>query len=157
MKGQNFKGFTLIELMIVIAVISILASIIIPNISRARARAQLAACIENLKAINQAVHMYQVDNSGNVPETSGHKKEVTQADLPELIPDYINQPRGCPTNLAPYAYWGQKESDGMQTWCQGDHYPIIEAGGSFQNSVYFRPTIGFFYWDANSPDLITRL
>lgn len=53
-------GFTLIEIMIVIAIIAILAGIAIPNAMQARAESQLSACNQNLKTIAQAVEMYSV-------------------------------------------------------------------------------------------------
>ncbi len=65
---MNKKGFTLIELMIVIAIISILASIIVPNITRARARAQLTACIANLKQILTAYNMLKLTTPARIWE-----------------------------------------------------------------------------------------
>ena len=60
-------GFTLIELMIVIAIIAILAAILVPNFIRARAQGQLTACKSNLKNIGTAMEMYSTDWSGKYP------------------------------------------------------------------------------------------
>lgn len=63
------KGFTLIELMIVIAIIAILAAILIPNFLHARAESQTAACEGNEKQLATALEEYAVDFSGAYPAT----------------------------------------------------------------------------------------
>ena len=62
MTHRSFRhhGFTLIEIMIVIAIIAILASITVPSFMRARGEAQLDGCIQNEKAINAAIEIYLV-------------------------------------------------------------------------------------------------
>jgi len=64
---KNKKGFTLIELMIVIAIIAILAAILVPNFLKARAQGQLAACESNIKNLATALEMYATDNTGTYP------------------------------------------------------------------------------------------
>ena len=59
------KGFTLIELMIVIAIIAILAAILIPNFLHARAAAQTSGCEGNVKMIATGMEEYAVDNQGS--------------------------------------------------------------------------------------------
>jgi prepilin-type N-terminal cleavage/methylation domain-containing protein len=60
----NKRGFTLIELMIVIAIISILAAILIPNFMHARNESQTAGCEMNEKMLATAEEEYSVDNGG---------------------------------------------------------------------------------------------
>ena len=65
------RGFTLVEIMIVIAVISILAAILIPNFLHARSESVTAACEGNEKQLATAEEAYAVDNSGTyIPLTS---------------------------------------------------------------------------------------
>jgi type II secretion system protein G len=71
------KGFTLIELMIVIAIIAILAAILIPNFLHARAESQTAACEGNVKQIATALEEWAVDNSGNYPAAVGAVSPAT--------------------------------------------------------------------------------
>ncbi len=63
------RAFTLIELMIVIAIIAILAAILIPNFIHARAESQTAACEGNEKQIATAMEEYAVDNNGTYTAT----------------------------------------------------------------------------------------
>ena len=61
-RRDSERGFTLIELMIVVAIIAILAGILIPNFVNARAQAQTAACESNLRSIATALELYYADN-----------------------------------------------------------------------------------------------
>lgn len=58
---MNKKGFTLVEIMIVVAIIGLLAAIAIPNFIRARTTAQKNACIANLKQIQGAIQVWAID------------------------------------------------------------------------------------------------
>jgi prepilin-type processing-associated H-X9-DG protein/prepilin-type N-terminal cleavage/methylation domain-containing protein len=62
---HSFAAFTLIELLLVIAIIGILAALLMPALSRGKASAQRIKCVSNLRQLSLATHMYWDDNAGN--------------------------------------------------------------------------------------------
>ncbi|MDR3706701.1 MAG: DUF1559 domain-containing protein [Capsulimonadaceae bacterium] len=64
---MNHKAFTLIELLIVIAIIAILAAILFPVFATAREKARQSACLSNLKQIGLAYTQYEQDYDETVP------------------------------------------------------------------------------------------
>lgn len=66
------KGFTLVELNVVIAVIGILAAILLPALARARESARRASCMNNLCQLGMAFRMYADENNHQLPWSGGN-------------------------------------------------------------------------------------
>lgn len=70
MKKGN-KGFTLVELMVVVVIIGVLTAIAVPVYNNASEQAKLNAIAANLRIINGAISQYQANNAGANPADSG--------------------------------------------------------------------------------------
>jgi len=81
------KGFTLVEIMIVVAIIGLLAAIAIPNFMRAREKAQQNACIANLKQIDGAKTLLALDDGMSTGES---------VNMGNLVTAYIKTTPFCP-------------------------------------------------------------
>ena len=61
------RGFTLVELLVTIAIIAVLAGLLLPALASAKHAGRKASCISNLRQIGIAVHAYAADFNGNIP------------------------------------------------------------------------------------------
>ncbi len=111
------RGFTLIELMIVVAIIAVLASILIPNFLNARAQAQTSACMANLNQIATAAELYYSDHNfypanGAVTQGGIFKDAATNVDY------MANTPRDpAALNTDVYGFTNQGQNKGFSVTC----------------------------------------
>ena len=125
------RGFTLVELMIVVAIIAILAGILIPNFQNARAQAQTSACESNIRAIATAAELYYTDNQAY--PASGSANPVTfasnAANGNNTGTKYLNNTPHDPAapsggNATAYTFTSQANTDGTPGYeitCPGEH------------------------------------
>jgi prepilin-type N-terminal cleavage/methylation domain-containing protein len=79
----RLTGFTLIELLVVISIISILAGLLLPSLSRAKAKASRIKCVSNLKQVGLSFRMWADGNEGRlpwqVPISQGGTRTISEA------------------------------------------------------------------------------
>lgn len=59
---KKYRGFTLVEIMIVVAIIALLAAVAIPNFIKSRRETRKSACINNMRVIDNAIQQYLLAN-----------------------------------------------------------------------------------------------
>lgn len=115
-------GFTLVELLVVVGIIALLAGMLMPALSKARAAAKGAVCQNNLRQVGMAILNYAHNHNGSLPATTGANRDpkhqliglpvpwapgkvfahtndtspnafpFANLELPELLQPYLNEP-----------------------------------------------------------------
>ena len=102
---KMLKGFTLVEIMIVVAIIALLAAVAIPNFVRYRKESQKNACISNLKQLQTAVEQAKMQGA-----YTGASTDIIGSTL------YIKVAPKCPTcNSYSYTLPGADEDTAVPT------------------------------------------
>lgn len=83
---RQSRGFTLIEIAIVMVIVAVLAMLILPSYVRARSRGRLSACETNLRNVASALEVYSTENGKHFPTA-----------LTDLAPTYIQSVPTCPS------------------------------------------------------------
>src|SRR3989338_5142185 len=99
---RSERGFTLVEIMIVVAIIALLAAIAIPNVLRGRTSANEAASIGNLRALVSSLEMFRSVNN-NYPATANWVANMYTTPDPDFGPpsfNHVMNGTACPSGPA---------------------------------------------------------
>jgi prepilin-type N-terminal cleavage/methylation domain-containing protein len=81
------RGFTLLELLVVIAILAILASLLLPALGAAREKARRARCINHLRQFILTLHMHALDHEGQLPSGLSENGDPRDEHIPVISTD----------------------------------------------------------------------
>lgn len=131
------KGFTLLELMIVVAIISILAMVLIPSFTAARNQAKLTSCKTAMRNISTMVENYSVDNNDKYPNLD------FQVTISSPLKDYYTSIIRCPVAKDEYYYYYLSNSNSYQIYCPTSTLTLKhKTSRGIIQKLYFDPKEG---------------
>ena len=139
---RNAQAFTLIELLVVIAIIAILAALLLPTLSKAKAKAVGIQCLGNFKQLQVGWQLYTGDNNEFIPGNHWYMQAgmggFSRGPLNWITgwehSDEANNPDNTNTALLLDAQWaslGQYTKSAVLYRCPASKISVREGGGSF--------------------------
>lgn len=93
-RGKFRPAFTLVELLVVLAVIGLLAAVLLPVLARAKEKGRATQCVSNLRQWGMAFQLYADDNGDDLPRRGQGVQALFQIDRPtdwfNALPGYFN-------------------------------------------------------------------
>ncbi len=136
------SGFTLVELLVVISIIALLIGILLPALGRARASAQRALILSNMRAVGQAVATFNTENKEAMP----FAYKYTDSNNPDDTPDSIQVANNA--GRYRYVHWSHALFEGFDTPPEAFTSPAVESGGAPRTN----PGDDLNDWDQNQVD-----
>ena len=98
---KRHRGFSLVELLVVFALISVLAGLLFPAVQSARSAARQMQCTNNVRQVGLALHHYAGVHRGRFPEIAGHGLTHEDAWIHKLAPylESVDEIRICPDDV----------------------------------------------------------
>ena len=126
---KNVRGFTLLEVMVVIVILGILASMVVPNLMGSQERANMQKAVSDINALETSLSMYKMDNYKYPSTEQGLEALVTQTDI-EPMPRRF--PEGGYVKRLPNDPWGSEyqllnpgENSAMDVFSMGPDLSLI--------------------------------
>jgi general secretion pathway protein G len=150
MKTLREKGFTLVEIMIVMVILGILAAIVIPQFTQASQEARLSELINNLQMVRTQIELYKIQHNGQLPGTAAELDFVsaltsyTYADgspsvagAPRTFGKYLQRmPKNPFTMTNDVEVSGQEPQPGISAWFFNTSTSEFQANDSSVHKVY---------------------
>jgi len=136
-KPSNSRAFSLVELIVTIAIIALLASLLLPTFDNMRKRSESTVCANNLQQIGLAVMQKTQDNNNTYPKIEGDPSDPAYAPedgalslLDTLRPYGITERTlRCPADVRGANYYGSKGTS-------YDWFPLIDGESNADPKIY---------------------
>jgi prepilin-type N-terminal cleavage/methylation domain-containing protein len=131
------KGFTLLELLVVFAILALLAALLLSGLAKATNQAQTAHCVSNLRQLGVALDLYTQDANAFPLATSNGVTGAWQPALRTVVPSLIFS---CPVQITPSTNFIR-----IFNWTGGEispHYGYNVSGAAYQGSPPYNPGLG---------------
>ena len=135
-KSKTLRGFTLVELLVVIGIIALLIAMLLPVLGKARAQAQLVQCQSNIRQLITASLLFANDHQRRIPTCADNQWVFANDTVPQTYFAYRPNPPGGP-NSALAEDWASSLTPYLGQGLGGSTYEISPSG---QTKVFQCPS-----------------
>ncbi len=138
---RSHRAFTLVELLVVIVIITILAALLLPVLTQARALAKMSSCANNQKQIGLAFTVYSADYDDYIPYAAWVNTSLGDFSWVDFLYPYLG-PRSLDAHEK--ASWHIPNELGLPTLkCPASHVPWLQPDCGYVSQSYAMPVYRF--------------
>ncbi|HOK67259.1 MAG TPA: prepilin-type N-terminal cleavage/methylation domain-containing protein [Anaerohalosphaeraceae bacterium] len=142
------KGFTLVEILIVVVILGILAAIVIPQFSQASTEAKLNSCRSSLQSLRSQIELYKIQHNDQPPALADFAAQMT------TYSDANGNTNATKDVANGFIYGPYIQQVPTNPWNNSKAVNDIAGGGNQEGWVYDQTTGAIYVGVANAPDAV---